>query len=117
MVTSNTDKGGIIFIVTALGLALALLSLLIRVYVRHGFSRDDLHGTTGSSKLPWRLILAVSTSRQLTLEQIISIFQNAVVFVEVNRGLGRSSDDVTSQQSVELLKVPLPRSVVAERTN
>jgi hypothetical protein len=38
MVISGTDKGGIILITTALGLAFALVSLFIRAYVRYGFS-------------------------------------------------------------------------------
>jgi hypothetical protein len=38
MVISSTDKGGIILITTALGLAFTLVSLFIRAYVRYGFS-------------------------------------------------------------------------------
>ena len=38
MIISGTDKGGVILITTALGLAFAFVSLLIRVYVRYGFS-------------------------------------------------------------------------------
>jgi hypothetical protein len=38
MVISSTDKGGVIIIATALGLAFVLVSLLIRAYVRYGFS-------------------------------------------------------------------------------
>ena len=64
-------------------------------------------------------ILAVSTSplHQLTLEQIFSVFQNAAVFVEVNKGLGRTRDYVTPQHLVEIQKVPLSRSNVANHTN
>jgi hypothetical protein len=38
VVISATDKGGVIIITTALGLAFVLVSLLIRAYVRYGFS-------------------------------------------------------------------------------
>jgi hypothetical protein len=38
MVISSTDRGGVILIATALGLAFALVSLFIRAYVRYGFS-------------------------------------------------------------------------------
>ena len=38
VVISPTEKGGVIIITTALGLAFVLVSLLIRAYVRYGFS-------------------------------------------------------------------------------
>jgi hypothetical protein len=38
LVISTTDKGGVIIITTALGLAFVIVSLLIRAYVRYGFS-------------------------------------------------------------------------------
>src|ERR1700734_1242422 len=38
MVISGTDKGGVILLTTALGVAFALVSLLIRAYVLYGFS-------------------------------------------------------------------------------
>ena len=35
---TDTDKGGVIVIVTALGIAISLVSLFIRAYVRYEFS-------------------------------------------------------------------------------
>jgi len=49
---------------------------------------------------------AVSNSHQLTCGQVFSIFQNAAVFMEVNKGLGMAIDQVSSQQLVEIQKVP-----------
>ena len=48
----------------------------------------------------------LSRSTSLTWDQVFSIFQNAAVFVEVNKGLGKTIDDVSSQQLVEIQKVP-----------
>ena len=45
-------------------------------------------------------------SHQLTCDQIFSIFQNAAVIVEVNKGLGKTIDDASSRQLVEMQKVP-----------
>jgi hypothetical protein len=107
MIISSTDKGGVILIATALGLAFVLVSLLIRAYVRYGFSPGRFAWDDG-------LILTAAVSSfglspirpKLTCDQIFSIFQNAAVFVEVNKGLGKTIDDVSSQQLVEIQKVP-----------
>jgi hypothetical protein len=48
----------------------------------------------------------LSNSHQLTCDQIFSIFQNAAVIVGVNKGLGKTIDDVSSRQLVEIQKVP-----------
>ena len=106
MVISGTDKGGVILITTALGLAFALVSLLIRAYVRYGFSRGRFAWDDGFILAAMVTSLGLSpNSHQLTCDQIFSIFQNAVVFVEVNKGLGKTIDDISSQQLVEIQKV------------
>ena len=107
VVISTTDQGGVIIITTALGLAFVLVSLLIRAYVRYGFSPGRFAWDDG-------LILAAAVSftrplcnsHQLTCDQIFSIFQNAAVFVEVKKGLGKTIDDASSRQLVEIQKVP-----------
>jgi hypothetical protein len=106
MVISGTDKGGVILITTALGLAFALVSLLIRAYVRYGFSPGRFAWDDGFILAAMVSSLGLSpNSHRLTCDQIFSIFQNAVVFVEVNKGLGKTIDDISSQQLVEIQKV------------
>ena len=45
-VITSTDQSGIVLIATALGLSFAIISLIIRIYIRlefrHQFSRDDV---------------------------------------------------------------------------
>lgn len=107
MVISSTDKGGIILITTALGLAFALVSLFIRAYVRYGFSPGRFAWDDGFILAAVvSFFHAVSNSHQLTCGQIFSIFQNAAVFVGVNKGLGKTIDQVSPQQLVEIQKVP-----------
>ena len=46
-VITDTDKGGVALIVTALGLAFALVSALIRIYVRYEFSPNRFRWDDG----------------------------------------------------------------------
>lgn len=45
-VITPTDQGGVVLIVTALGMIFALISIIIRVYIRlqlrNAFARDDV---------------------------------------------------------------------------
>lgn len=66
-VISPTNQGGVVLIITALGMVFALVSILIRLYIRlqirHAYERDDaavavaMVGKYGSDSLESELIV------------------------------------------------------------
>jgi hypothetical protein len=66
-VISPTNQGGVILIITALGMVFALVSILIRLYIRlqirHAYERDDtaiavaMVGVSGGKILELKLIV------------------------------------------------------------
>lgn len=66
-VISPTNQGGVILIITALGMVFALVSILIRLYIRlqihHAYERDDtaiavaMVGVSGGKRLELKLIV------------------------------------------------------------
>jgi len=84
-----TDQGGVVVIGTALALVFALVSILIRLYVRFQFqrsvvSRDD-----------------VASAASL----VFFIIQAGLVFGQVHQGLGKTMEDVSPFGLVALQKV------------
>ncbi|KAK3353306.1 hypothetical protein B0T25DRAFT_207929 [Lasiosphaeria hispida] len=86
-VLTTTDQSGVIIIGATLALIFAVISMLIRLYVRlefrHSFARDDL-ASVGSLAL--------------------FIIQSSLVFTQVSQGLGKTFEDVTPEGLVALQK-------------
>ncbi len=103
-VITSTDQTGVLLIVTALGLAFALVFLLIRVYlqleVRHSISYDDV--TVGAA-----FVSPTHRNRRQTLDsvQVVAIFQAAAVFVAASKGFGKIMTDIPQDDLVPLQKV------------
>jgi hypothetical protein len=89
-VITATDQGGVVIIATALALVFALVSVLLRLFVRvefrHRWSGDDL--------------AAMSSMVLLTT-------QTALVFAAVSHGLGKTGKDVSDSDLVSWEKVCL----------
>ncbi|KFZ03048.1 hypothetical protein V502_11277 [Pseudogymnoascus sp. VKM F-4520 (FW-2644)] len=86
-VISPTNQGGVILIITALGMVFALVSILIRLYIRlqirHSYERDDT---------------------AVAIAMVFSIIQSSVVFVEVSKGYGKTIGDISASGIIELQK-------------
>ncbi|KFY95000.1 hypothetical protein V498_03592 [Pseudogymnoascus sp. VKM F-4517 (FW-2822)] len=86
-VISPTDQGGVVLIITALGMVFALVSILIRLYIRlqirHTYERDDT---------------------AVAIAMVFSIVQSSVVFVEVSKGYGKTIGDISATGIIELQK-------------
>ncbi|KAK0641657.1 hypothetical protein B0T16DRAFT_461695 [Cercophora newfieldiana] len=83
-----TDQGGVVAIGTSLALVFALISMLIRFYVRTKFQRDVGSRDDAAS----------------AAAMILFIIQSGLVFGQVHQGLGRSIEDVTPDGLVTLQK-------------
>ncbi|KAK0715148.1 hypothetical protein B0H67DRAFT_553733 [Lasiosphaeris hirsuta] len=86
-VLTATDQSGVIIIGATLALIFAVISMLIRLYVRlefrHSFARDDF-ASAGSLAL--------------------FIIQSSLVFTQVSQGLGKTMKDVTPEGLIALQK-------------
>ncbi|KFY38630.1 hypothetical protein V494_04294 [Pseudogymnoascus sp. VKM F-4513 (FW-928)] len=87
-VISPTNQSGVLLIVTALGLVFALVSILIRLYIRlqirHAYERDDT---------------------AVAVAMVFSIIQSSVVFVEVSKGYGKTIGDISASGIIDLQKL------------
>ncbi|KFY42604.1 hypothetical protein V495_04422 [Pseudogymnoascus sp. VKM F-4514 (FW-929)] len=86
-VISPTNQGGVVLIITALCMVFALVSILIRLYIRlqirHAYERDD---------------------SAVAIAMLFSIIQSSVVFVEVSKGYGKTIRDISPSGIIELQK-------------
>ncbi|KFY14329.1 hypothetical protein V491_06094 [Pseudogymnoascus sp. VKM F-3775] len=86
-VISPTNQGGVVLIITALGMVFAFVSILIRLYIRlqirHAFQRDDI---------------------AVAIAMVFSIVQSSVVFVLVSKGYGKTIGNISASSIIELQK-------------
>ena len=105
-VITSTDEGGIALIVTAMGLAFAIVSVLIRIYVRYEFCPNRLRWDDGIIGIAF---VSTGSGRMRDNEligwQLFSIFQSATVFVEVHHGFGKVKDDISPRELLAIQKV------------
>ncbi|KAH8770203.1 hypothetical protein F5882DRAFT_411675 [Hyaloscypha sp. PMI_1271] len=86
-IITATDQSGIVLIATALALAIAFTSLLMRGYmqlqIRHQFSHDDF--------------IAMGS-------MLFSLLQSITVFIEVSKGFGKTISNISPNNLVQLQK-------------
>ncbi|KAI9728793.1 MAG: hypothetical protein M1834_007179 [Cirrosporium novae-zelandiae] len=85
-VITDTDRRGLIAIMTSMSICLVLLSFGIRVYLR-------------TSTIRWRVDDSV-----LTMSAIVYFIQSGVVYYAMDKGLGETLEDIPSQNLVKLQK-------------
>ncbi|KAH7383048.1 hypothetical protein BKA64DRAFT_749130 [Cadophora sp. MPI-SDFR-AT-0126] len=81
---TSTDQSGVVLIATALGLAFALVSLLIRVYVQMG--------------------LRTLPDIAVVFSMLFYIFQAAATFAGTSKGLGKTIEKIPSEQLLPMQK-------------
>ncbi|KAH7369607.1 hypothetical protein BKA65DRAFT_416627 [Rhexocercosporidium sp. MPI-PUGE-AT-0058] len=79
-----TDQSGLVLIATALGLAFALVSMLIRVYIQLG--------------------LRSAADTAVVLSMVFYIFQASATFVGTSKGFGKTIEDIPQNQLVPMQK-------------
>lgn len=102
-VITATDQSGIVLIATALGLSFAIISFIIRIYIRlefrHQFSRDDVVCAFAMVSPYWRV-----SGRSIDTRQVFAVIQSSTVFVAVSKGFGKTLADVDLVDLVPLQK-------------
>lgn len=106
-VITPTDQGGVVIIATSLALIFALVSVLLRLFIRvefrHRFFGDDVAALLSmvSSLMFTRLFLKL----WLTESQVFMVVQTGLVFAGVSHGFGKTGEDVSDSDLVIWEKV------------
>ncbi|KAH6721030.1 hypothetical protein BKA61DRAFT_699310 [Leptodontidium sp. MPI-SDFR-AT-0119] len=83
-IITSTDQSGVVLIVTAIGLAFAFVSMLIRVYIQLG--------------------LRTTADIAVVLSMVFYIFQATATFIGTSKGFGKTIDDIPENQLIPLQK-------------
>ena len=103
-VEDDNHRGGWLVILTALGIAILLLCLLIRFYVRLRYN-STLRAADGVLVIAGVLNFYSRNQGEclLMVLQLFAIVQSSLVFWEVSKGLG-TSINLLSPQTIDLLQ-------------
>ncbi|KAK0113952.1 hypothetical protein ONS95_014197 [Cadophora gregata] len=99
---TSRDQSGVVLIATALGLAFALVSMLIRVYIQIGL-RTAADAAAVLSAVTTSLFKPTKRSANGSL-QVFYLFQASSTFVGSSKGWGKTAKDIPDSQLLPLHK-------------